>query len=873
MATTTNWTGAQVRRAFLDYFISKGHREIGSAGLIPQADPTLLFTNAGMVQFKDVFVGAETRDYTRATSSQKCLRVSGKHNDLEEVGRTARHHTFFEMLGNFSFGDYFKEDAIAFAWELLTKVYGLDPAKLYPTVFRDDDEAFALWETKMGVPKERIFRMGEKDNFWSMGETGPCGPCSEILFDQGPGVGCGKPDCSPSCGCDRYLEIWNLVFMQYNRSADGKLTPLPKPSIDTGMGLERLTALLQGQQSNYHSDLLMPLIDAAAHITGVAYTRGTSESDVSLRVCADHLRAISFLLIDGVTFGNEGRNFVMRRLARRALRHGKKIGMEQPFLYRMVPTLVGMLGGHYTELARKQQYLEQSILREEEQFQRTLTSGLAVLEVMTGKLGHGGILPGKDAFVLHDTYGFPLDLTQVILAERGLTVDEVGYHTEMERQKERSRAATAHAEVSCTLDGVCTVEFTGYATYAATATVQAIMINGARAERVAAGTEAQVVITPCPFYGEKGGQVGDTGMLRTDNVKADVTGARWDGKVLYLLVRVIQGELAVGAEVQALVDQARRRAIERNHTATHLLQAALRAVVGDHIRQAGSLVEPERLRFDFSHFEKLTPEQLRRAEDIVNQAIWDNSAVETCEMSQEQAKQSGALAFFGDKYGQTVRVVKVEGVSSEFCGGCHVRRTGEIGALTIVNESSVAAGVRRIEAVTARGVVARLREREDELAQIGAELKAGGDILGKVKALQEQVKALRDENRKLKTSGGGGAATAAGQAEELAGHNVLVAKLPFTAVQDVLAASDKMVKEGAAEVMFLVGEEADGKPAPLVVRLAGELAKTKQAADLLKAAGAPVAAAGGGRGDVARGSAKQPGNLDAVKPLIVRWLA
>lgn len=869
---TTEWTGTRVRRAFLDYFISKGHHEVASAGLIPQADPTLLFTNAGMVQFKDVFTGAEQREYRRATSAQKCLRVSGKHNDLEAVGRTARHHTFFEMLGNFSFGDYFKEDAIAYAWELLTAVYGLDAGKLYPTVFREDDEAFNLWRTKIGVPQERIFRLDEKDNFWSMGETGPCGPCSEILYDQGQSVGCGQPDCSPRCGCDRFLEIWNLVFMQFNRGADGKMTPLPQPSIDTGMGLERLTALLQGQQSNYHTDLLMPLLRAGEKATGVRYGSGP-ETDVSLRVCADHIRAIAFLLVDGVTFGNEGRNFVLRRLARRALRHGKMLGCTEPFMHGMVPALVDLMGGHYRELARKQDYIAQSILREEEKFQHTLTSGLALLEVMLDKLPAGGMLPGKDAFVLHDTYGFPLDLTQTILDERGFKVDAAGFELALAAQRERSRAASEHATLTCTIDGVCSVEFTGYNSLAGRSTVQLLLAGGQKVNEVVAGSEAQIVITPCPFYGEKGGQVGDLGRLTAPGLAVAVTAARWDGDILYLVGKVESGALKMGMEVQAEVDMARRRAIERNHTATHLLQAALREVVGDHIRQSGSLVEPDRLRFDFSHFEKLSQEQIRAIEDKVNQAIWADTPVATTEMGQEEAKATGALAFFGDKYGQKVRVVRVAGVSSEFCGGCHVRHTGEIGAFTIVTESSVAAGMRRIEAVTARGVMLRLREREDELGGIAAELKAGGDILGKVKALQEQLKALREENKKLKLSGGAGAGDIAAQVVTENGVRLLIAATPLGAVNDLLALTDKLVKDNVADVYFLVGVSAAGAPAPLVVRLTGELAKTKQAADLLKKAGVPIAATGGGRGDLARGSAKQLANLDAVKPLALQWLS
>jgi len=870
------WTGTEVRRQFLDYFISKGHREVSSAPLIPQADPTLLFINAGMCQFKDVFTGAETREYKCATSSQKCLRVSGKHNDLGEVGRTSRHHTFFEMLGNFSFGDYFKEEAIVYGWEFLTEVCGLPGEKLYPTVFREDDEAAELWQKKIGLPLEKITRLDEKDNFWSMGETGPCGPCSEILFDQGKTIGCGKTDCGPACDCGRFLEVWNLVFMQYDRSIDGEMIPLPKPSIDTGMGLERLTAIIQGVPSNYLTDFLKPITIAAGQDLGVPF--GKSEAtDVSLRVVADHLRAISFLLADGITFGNEGRQFVMRRLARRALRHGKKLGCERPFLHKLVPLFGEMMGKQYPELLDRQEYIIQSIEREEEQFQRTLTSGLNVLDVMLDELPGGQTqLPGDKAFLLHDTYGFPLDLTATILAERGLTVDEEGFQQALDQQRTRSRSGISGEIKEEKLKfSSCSVMFDGYKISKEDVVVKQLLVDNQPAEKVGVG-QVKLVIDPCPFYGEKGGQLGDQGKIFNDNCEVKITDARWHGEILYLIGEVISGEITVEDRVTPVVDMHRRRAIERNHSATHLLQQALRCVVGDHVKQAGSLVAPERLRFDYSHYEKLSQDQINQVEDFVNKSIWRNIPVEATIMSRDEAQQTGALAFFGDKYGQEVRVVEVAGVSQEFCGGCHVQRTGDIGVFKIISETSIAAGMRRIEAVTADGVVAVLRENEEELSEALQLSKMGGGTLPeKIKKYNEELRQQRQEIKKLKQSGGGDAALHGkfSQMTKIGDVDVYVQTVDGFKQNELVELTDDVVSGHRLAALVLFGTPPEeGKPGPLVIRLSKKLTEHGTARELLDRIKDKISATGGGRPDLVQGKSLKPDNIKSIATSISDWL-
>ena len=752
--------GSGIRKEFLDYFSGKGHDVIRSSSLVPAKDPTLLFTNAGMVQFKDVFTGVEKRDYTRAASSQKCVRAGGKHNDLENVGRTARHHTFFEMLGNFSFGDYFKVEAIEFAWEFLTKVVGLPADRLWPTVFREDDEAAELWVKIAGVPAGRVVRLGEEDNFWAMGDTGPCGPCSEIIYDQGPGIGCGRPSCAVGCDCDRYLEIWNLVFMQYDRDASGKMTPLPKPSIDTGMGLERLAAILQGKQNNFDTDLFAPLIAFVEETGGKKYG-AAQKDDVSIRVIADHLRATTFLVGDGVLPSNEGRGYVLRRIMRRAARHGKMLGIADPFLHRGTEVVAGAMRDAYPDLQGHLEYIGKVTKVEEERFIHTLDQGMGLLEEMMDQAKKDGldIIPGGDLFRLYDTFGFPLDLAGEIAEDGGLGLDRPGFEAAMEEQKTRARASWAGSGEKA-VEGIYQellppfpeTDFTGYHEGESEARVLAVIREGKTAERAAAGDKVEILLDQTPFYAESGGQTADTGEIKSEKGLVNIIDTQKPFKK-YIIHKgtVTEGNVGVGDAVTASVDISRRSRIARNHTATHLLQAALRNALGDHVKQAGSLVEPDRLRFDFTHFTAMTEEELATVEEQVNASVWQDLEVTKAEMSLDEAVASGATAFFGEKYEERVRVVEVPGVSAELCGGVHIHRSGEIGFFKIVSEGSVAAGVRRIEGVTGDGAYGTVREQELILSRVAEALKTtpseaaqrAGKLTEQVRSLERQVSDLK----------------------------------------------------------------------------------------------------------------------------------
>ncbi|MGD8352894.1 MAG: alanine--tRNA ligase [Pseudomonadota bacterium] len=875
-------TGAQIRELFLKYFEENGHQRVRSSSLVPPNDPTLFFTNAGMVQFKELFLGNETRSYSRATSTQKCMRVSGKHNDLENVGRTARHHTFFEMLGNFSFGDYFKPEAIRFGWEFLTEKAGLDPERLVATVFTEDDEAYGLWQEIAGVPAERIYKLGEKDNFWAMGDTGPCGPCSEILIDQGEKTGCQTPECGPDCDCGRFLELWNLVFMQYDRDETGTLSPLPKPSIDTGMGLERLAAVLQGEDSNYHTDLVFPFVEEAARVSGVRYG-SSDESDVSLRVIADHVRAVTFLVADGVLPSNEGRGYVLRRIMRRAARHGKLVGLDDPFLSGMCPLVADVLGEAFPEVPESMKTIQKVVHLEEERFGRTLDQGLLRLsqlidEVKTSGLGR---LPGEEVFRLYDTFGFPLDLSEDIASESGLVVDIEGFNQEMEKQKDRARASwsgSGSAQVPRyyrdALENAGSVVFTGYEEETTRSTVIRCLISGDRlVESCSGGEDVEIILDRTPFYGESGGQVGDTGVLTGDGFTAEVFDTIKPLPELTVhRCRIREGTVQVGDRCTAEVDHSARSATRRNHTATHLLHAALREIAGEHVQQSGSLVEPERFRFDFTHFEALTDDEILRLEDKVNADILENSSVVTMEMSPDQAVQEGAMALFGEKYGEKVRVVSIPGVSMELCGGTHVSRTGDIGLLKIIHEGSIAAGVRRIEGITGIGVLKRLRSDEDFLKDMASSMKVSvAELPGRLQRLQETVQEKELKIRELMSSmAGGGPADLKDQVREVAGIKYLAAELPGHDASSLRQAADRMRDQIGSGVVLLATRDT-GKVA-LVVTVTKDLMDKLPAGRLVASLAPIVGGGGGGRPDMAQAGGKDPDGLpkllDAVDGVI-----
>lgn len=865
---------AEIREAFLRFFEEQGHTRVASSSLIPGNDPTLLFTNAGMNQFKDCFLGQEKRAYTRATSSQKCVRAGGKNSDLENVGYTARHHTFFEMLGNFSFGDYFKHDAITYAWTFLTGVLKLPKEKLWVTVYATDDEAYDIWTQQIGVPAERMIRIGDNkgapyasDNFWTMGDTGPCGPCTEIFYDHGDHIWGGPPG-SPEEDGDRYIEIWNNVFMQFNRTADGVLHPLPAPSVDTGMGLERISAVMQHVHSNYEIDLFKNLLSASAQAIGCS-----NDDQSSLKVVSDHIRSCGFLIADGVLPSNEGRGYVLRRIIRRACRHGNKLGATGSFFYKIVAALVAEMGEAFPELKQQQANIERVLKAEEEQFSKTLEHGLKILEQDLLEL-KGTVVPGDVVFKLYDTYGFPMDLTADIARERNLTVDEVGFEREMEAQRVRARSASSFGLDYNTLVKVdVATEFTGYKATSGSAKIVAIYKDGQSVDVLSEGEEGVIVLNQTPFYAESGGQIGDCGYLQAGSSRFDVRDTtKTGGAFLHHGVAVL-GSLTIGAPVETHVDAEVRHATSLNHSATHLLHAALRQVLGEHVQQKGSLVDSQRLRFDFSHFEAIKPEQLKALEDIVNAEIRKNSAVETEETDIETAKQKGAMALFGEKYGDNVRVLSMGGdFSVELCGGIHANRTGDIGLLKIISEGGVASGVRRIEAVTGAAALAYLNAAEEQLKEAANLVKGSRDnLIDKLSAVLERNRLLEKQLEQLQAK----AASAAGDdlsasALDVKGVKVLAVRLDGQDGKALLALVDQL-KNKLGRAVILLGSVHEEKVV-LVAGVTKDLTGQLKAGDLMKQAAAAVGGKGGGRPDMAQGGGVDAGALDAALALTVPFV-
>ncbi|MBC7263465.1 MAG: alanine--tRNA ligase [Chloroflexi bacterium] len=863
-------TSTEIRKAFLDYFASKGHTVVPSSSLVPANDPTLLFTNAGMVQFKDIFTGVEKREYSRATTAQKCMRVSGKHNDLENVGPSPRHHTFFEMLGNFSFGDYFKREAIAYAWECLTQVYGLSPDRLYATIYEQDDEAAALWQEVAHLSPERITRMGKDSNFWAMGDTGPNGPCSEIIYDRGKQYcTCGRPDCSPAHDCERWWELWNLVFMQYETLPDGTTRDLPKPSIDTGMGMERLTAILQGADSNYDTDLFLPIMDRVQELLGDSDAE-RARKYVSYRVIADHARATAFLIADGVLPGNEGRNYVLRLILRRAARHGKMIGFEGPFMAKVIEPVIEVMGSHYTELVKAREFILEAVTQEEERFLQTLSVGLTLLDetIAEVKAAGGRTIPGPTAFRLYDTYGFPLDLTRDVAKEHGLTVDEAGYQAALEEQRARARAAQQFAAAEEAERyrgmGLPPTLFSGYETLEDQGVVLALVVEGRPVEQASAGQRVEVVLDKTPFYAEAGGQVGDTGVLESPSGRVVVEDTRRplpDVTVHY--GHVADGTIRTGEQVTAKVDRERRLDIARNHTATHLLHRALRTVLGDHARQAGSLVAPDRLRFDFTHLRPVTPEQLRAVEDIVNAAIRDNLPVIAQTMPYDQAIRAGAVALFGEKYGDVVRMVETSGFSRELCGGTHLRATGEIGAFYIVSESSIGSGLRRIEAVTGRGAQEYVRARLGILEKAATTLESTPDDLAqRVEALAQQWREAQREIADLRRQLSRFQARALlADVHKVGGIQVLAARVEAASMEGLRELSDYLRDQMGSGVIVL-GAAIHDRPALVAVVTPDLVQRGLDATAIVRQVAKIVGGSGGGRPTLAQAGGHDLSRLD-----------
>jgi len=859
-------SGHALREAFLDYFAERGHQRVESASLVPVNDPTLLFTNAGMVPFKELFLGNEKRDYHRATSSQRCVRAGGKHNDLENVGYTARHHTFFEMLGNFSFGDYFKPDAIRFAWEFLTEVIGLPAEKLWITVFEDDDEAAQIWLEDIGVDPARLSRIGAKDNFWSMGDTGPCGPCSEIFYDHGDKIPGGPPG-TPEEDGDRYIEIWNLVFMQYDRQPDGSLVPLPKPSVDTGMGLERLAAILQGVHDNFDTDLFVPLINATAAILDVP-----ADGSRSLRVIADHIRSCSFLLIDGVIPSNEGRGYVLRRIIRRAVRHGSRLGANGSFFYRLVKPLAAVLGDAYPALVEQQSRIEEQLKLEEERFALTLELGLQILEREIAELD-GNTLPGVLLFKLYDTYGFPVDLTADIARERGLEIDMAGFETEMAQQRERARAAggfSAEAKVNVGTDLIS--EFTGYDQVSDSGKVIALYREGEPVESVAAGEQALIILDRSPFYAESGGQVGDQGELASDDARFQVNDTQKYANSIGHTGVVTSGEICLDTALQAKVDSQRRGATAANHSATHLLHAALRSVLGEHIGQKGSLVDAERLRFDFSHDQPVSATELRTIETLVNEQIRHNTTVTTEDMAIDAARQRGAMALFGEKYGERVRVVGMDDFSVELCGGTHADHAGDIGYFKITGETGIAAGVRRIEAIAGGAAVQWAANQEEMVTELAGKLQAGNEqLLEKVDGLLAQNRELSRELEKLKSEHAASAsADLHEQAITVKGVKVLAALLEQE--PKTLRETADRLKDKLGSCVILLATVNDNK-VNLVAGVSKDLVDRLSAGELVNLAAQKVGGKGGGRPDMAMAGGKDPAGVGVALLQPAEWVA
>jgi len=867
-------TGSEIRESFLKFFEGKGHTRVSSSSLVPKDDPTLLFTNAGMVQFKNCFLGLEDRGYRRATTSQKCARAGGKHNDLENVGVTARHHTFFEMLGNFSFGDYFKKEAISWAWEYLTEVLRLPKEKLWITVYENDDEALNIWHEQMNVPLERIVRMGEKSNFWMMGETGPCGPCSEILYDQGEGTGCGRPDCDVHCDCDRHLEIWNLVFTQFDRDAAGNLNPLPRPNIDTGMGLERLTAVVQGVKSNYDTDLFQDIIYYTKKISGKKYGHDEKQ-DISIRVIADHSRAVTFLIGDGILPSNEGRGYVLRRILRRAARHGKLIGLHKPFLHDTAGIVIDKMKDTYPDLLEKTAYIRKVIFNEEQRFGETLDSGLRILqeEITSLKSANVRVVPGTVVFKLYDTYGFPTDLTADIVREDGFTLDMDGFEKAMTLQREKARESwkgsgeEAISEIyqKLSVEGIAT-RFTGYEGITeGNSTVLAILKNGVRTDILREGETGEIILEETPFYGEIGGQVGDTGTLEGNGAVFDVQDTRRPLQDLISHVgEVKKGPIRPGDTLHLQVNDELRRDTEANHSGTHLLQAALKAVLGDHVKQSGSLVTPDRLRFDFTHFSKIEDAELARVEQICNRFIRRNLPVNTTVMALDDAVKTGATAVFDEKYTEEVRVVKMGDVSMELCGGTHVGRTGDIGLLKIIHESAIAAGVRRIEALTGREAVRHIQKMEEELKKSASLLKANPLELAErmdrtlryQKELEREIDALKGKLAARDSS------DLLDRIREIKGVATLATVVDAPDVKTLRDFGDKL-RDRVPSGIILLGSKAAGK-AMLLCIVTKDLAGRYHAGNLIKEIAPLVGGSGGGRPDMAQAGGTKPENLEAA---------
>lgn len=853
----------EIRGTFLDFFKARGHEIVNSSSLVPRDDPTLLFTNAGMVQFKGLFLGEEKRGYTRAATSQKCVRAGGKHNDLENVGHTPRHHTFFEMLGNFSFGDYFKEDAISWAWELLTEHYKLPADKLHISVYKDDDEAYGIWEKEIGIPAERIIQLGEKDNFWAMGNTGPCGPCSEILIDQGESMSCGRPECAPGCDCDRYLEIWNLVFTQFDRDIDGNLKPLSKPNIDTGMGLERIAAVVQGVTSNYDTDLFTPYITQLEELSEKSYGEDKKQ-DISFRVISDHARAAAFLIGDGVMPSNEGRGYVLRRIIRRAIRFGQVLGIKDPFLYRVADRVIDIMGRDYGELVTSRSFIEGVVINEEKRFADTLFYGMKVLGEEVDRLKAKGeeTIPGSLAFKLYDTYGLSVDILADVALEEELGVDLAGYEQAMARQRTQSQEswkgsgeeAVPEAYRKLSSDGLST-QFLGHQTLHSESKVTAILKSGKEAASIGTGDEVEVMLDRTPFYGEAGGQVGDTGWLVRNGMRFRVTKTmKFNQDFIVHQGKMERGELSLGDKVKAEVDEETRRATELNHTATHLLHKALREILGDHVKQAGSLVAPDRFRFDFSHFTQVDHEKLKEVEILVNKYITENLPVSSEELSKDEAMKKGAIAIFEERYGDRVRLVRVgDGISMELCGGTHTNRTGDIGLFKIISEGAVGANVRRIEAVTAKAALEHVQGQDDDLRTVASLLKTAPDqIKDRVeRLLKEQKQRERDlESLRTKLFSSESGDLLEGM-KEVSGTKVLAREVGVESAKELREYADR-VKEKLQSGVIVLGSKKDGK-ALLICVVTKDLHARYHAGEIIRRLSEIVGGKGGGRKDMAQG--------------------
>ncbi|MGI2198469.1 alanine--tRNA ligase [Shewanella baltica] len=866
-------TTAELRSAFLEFFRSNGHQVVDSSSLVPGNDPTLLFTNAGMNQFKDVFLGMDKRNYTRATTAQRCVRAGGKHNDLDNVGYTARHHTFFEMLGNFSFGDYFKEEAIRFGWTFLTETLKLPKERLCVTIYQTDDEAFEIWNKKIGVAAENIIRIGDNkgaayasDNFWQMGDTGPCGPCSEIFYDHGDHIWGGRPG-SPEEDGDRFIEIWNIVFMQYNRQASGEMLPLPKPSVDTGMGIERIAAIMQGVHSNYEIDIFHTLIAKAAEIIGVS-----DLTEKSLRVIADHIRSCAFLIADGVMPSNEGRGYVLRRIIRRAVRHGNKLGATEAFFYKLVPSLIAVMGDAAKGLAETQAIVEKALKAEEEQFARTLERGLGILDTALNEL-KGNTLDGETVFKLYDTYGFPMDLTADVCRERNIIVDEAGFEVAMAEQRSRAQAAgNFGADYNAALKIDAETAFSGYTELAGQAKITAIYQNGESVTAIKAGDEAVVVLDVTPFYAESGGQVGDKGQLVANGVEFIVNDTQKYGQATGHQGVLATGNLSVGQVVEAKVDKKLRHRTQLNHSVTHLLHAALRQVLGTHVSQKGSLVDPERLRFDFSHFEGVKAAELKEVEELVNTQIRRNHELKTAEMGIDEAKEKGAMALFGEKYDSQVRVVTMGDFSIELCGGTHVGRTGDIGLFKITSEAGIAAGVRRIEAVTGAAAMAYVAQQQAELEEAAALLKGDANsVVAKLKAQLDKMKQLEKEMAQLKDKlAAAASADLVGDAVVVNGVNVLIKKLDGVEASSLRGLQDEL-KQKLKSAIIVLGTAQEGK-VNLIAGVSNDLIGKVKAGELVAMVAAQVGGKGGGRPDMAQAGGSQPENLDAALAQVLPWI-